>query len=133
MTTYLADLLLVSSAHSLAELSALAGHPPGPGSHDRGEPRPRGKAWEQSIWRLTSTAVEEASLEEHLTQLGQRARELGLFDLSEVPAGVRRMLSLAFLSEAATCTVSLPAGLLQPFLAAGFDLELTVYPAGEGG
>lgn len=133
MTTYLADLELVSSELSLAELAGLAGHPAGPGSHDRGEPRSRGRSWEQAIWRLSSTAGDEASLEEHLSRLRRQAEEIGLLETSEVPGDVRRVLNVAVMSDAASCTVSLPAGLIQPFLAAGFDLEVTIYPTSEEG
>ncbi len=132
-TTFLADLDLVSSTHTLAELVGLVGHPPGPGSHDRGEPRAPGRAWEQTIWRLSSTAGDEASLEEHLSQLRHQAEEIGLLEPSKAPGGVRRVLNLAVMSDAVGCTVLLPAAILLPFLAAGFDLEVTVYPVSEDG
>lgn len=132
MRSFLADLDLVSSTLSLAQVSALVGHAPGSASHDLGEPRTKGPPWDQTIWRLSSTAGGEASLEEHLSALRDHAKELGLLSRDDLPGDFQRVLSIAVMHDTFTCTVHLPAALLLPFLAAGFDLEISAYPVGQG-
>lgn len=132
MKSYLADLDLVSSTLSITEVSALVGHAPGPASHDLGEHRTKGRRWDQTIWRLSSTAGDHASLEEHLSELRDHAEELGLLGRDDLPDDLQRVLSIAVMHDTFTCTVQLPAPLLRPFLAAGFDLEISAYPTDEG-
>lgn len=131
MRSYLADLEFVSLTRSLAEVSALVGHAPDSTSHDLGEPRTKGRTWDQTIWRLSSTAGDEASLEDHLSELREHADELGLLSRNDLPDDLQLVLSIAVMYDSFTCTVQLPAASLQPFLVAGFDLEISVYPVGE--
>jgi len=131
MRSYLADLDLVSSTLSLSEITALVGHPPDPTSHDLGDPRPRGRMWEVSIWRLSSAASDDASLEQHLSELRSRAEKRGLLDSHDLPSDLQRVLRVAAMHDTFTCTVQLPAASLLPFLAAGFNLEISAYPTSE--
>jgi hypothetical protein len=130
--SYMADLKLVSSTLSLSEITALVGHPPDPTSHDLGDPRPRGRVWGASVWRLSSAAGDDASLEQHLSELRSRAEKRGLLDKHDPPGDLRRVLSVAAKYDTFTCTVQLPAALLLPFLGAGFDLVISAYPTDEG-
>lgn len=105
----------------------MVGHQPGPSSHGIGEPRALGRVWDQTIWRLSSTVSEEADLEEHLSELGRRAQEIGLFESSRIPGDVLRVLNVAVMNEEVSCTTVFPSALLLPFLTAGFELSVTVY------
>jgi hypothetical protein len=132
MKEFLVDLEIVSSTCSLQELSHLIGAPPGSGSHARGEPAAAGRVWEQTVWRLSSNAGETAELERHLEDLGERAEELGLLDPEKLPSDLIRTLRVAVLHDGASCSVEFSSVALFRFLAARFNLEVSLYPTAGG-
>jgi hypothetical protein len=56
---------------------------------------------------------------------------MGLLDSRDLPGDLRRVLRVAAKHDTFTCTVQVPAASLLPFLAAGFDLEISAYPVDE--
>lgn len=131
MRSYLVDIVLHSSALSLAELSRLAQAEPGPGSHDRGQPRVRGQVWEQSILRLHSSLSEDETLGAHLESLWEKAKRLPFVTESSLPATVSLHIEVAVLTDTFTTSVTLEPERLKPFIDAGFTLDLTIYPSSD--
>lgn len=52
------SLLVISPSMSLDELSSKLGRVPSSGSHSKGDARPRGGPWSETIWRFDSDAQE---------------------------------------------------------------------------
>lgn len=132
MREHLVSADIVSSSHSLEELAAALGAAPGEGSHSRGESRAGGRIWRVSVWRLSSNETEATPLVDQVRRLEERSRELELLPPGRLPEGATATLNIGVISDTATLTVSLPPESLLPFLNAGFDLEISFYPA-EGG
>jgi len=132
MSEYLASVDIVSRSHSLEQLSEALCAQPGGGSHSRGEPRPGGRRWSVSVWRLSSDQHDETSLVDQVRRLEERSRELELLSPGRLPQGATAILNIGVISDTSTLTVDLPPQSLLPFLKAGFRLEISFYPA-EGG
>ena len=64
------SLNVVTEVQTLSELSSALGHPPGSGSHSRGDRHiARSGEFGESLWSLPSTAPPAVSLEEHLQNI----------------------------------------------------------------
>jgi len=70
MKNYDVSLDVQSDALTLSELSSRLGHPPGPGSHSRGDSRSANLGvFAASTWSLYSKAPTAAPLEEHFSSI----------------------------------------------------------------
>jgi hypothetical protein len=118
-----------SDSLSLSQLTEqLGGVEPGPNSHEIGEPRPRGRVWDVTIWRLDSDIEEDASLEDHLRALLSDADEFKLFESAETLQDVERHLNVAVYFDSPMSSLVLPVDLIAPFVRAGFGVEVSAYP-----
>jgi len=81
------------------------------------------------VWRLSSDQGGEISLVDHVRRLETRCRELELLSPGRLPEGATATLNIGVIADTFTLTVDLPAEILLPFLDAGFELEISFYPA----
>lgn len=132
MSEYLVSIDVVSCSHSLEEIVAALSAAAGEGSHSLGEPRPGGRKWGVSVWRLSSDQREGISLVDQVSRLEARCRELELLSPGRLPEGATATLNIGVISATSTLTVDLLPESLLPFLNAGFKLEISFYPAEDG-
>src|SRR5271156_1925513 len=72
------SLLVISPSMSLDELSSKLGRVPSSGSHSKGDARPRGGPWSETIWRFDSDAEETLPAQKQLERLAVQCPAGGL-------------------------------------------------------
>lgn len=120
---------LSSATRSLAELRSALGDGGDPGSRDRGDPRPGGRVFAETMLRIEPGAPPGSTLAEQARRISARlpparvaAAGLALGDLQVV-------VSVAAFFTTAACTVALDAELLEWVRGYGATLEVAAYPS----
>lgn len=127
MKTFAVSLDIVTISETLAELSGRLRMRPSPTSHDRGSRRAKG-VWEETVWRLESSAGETASLDEHCRWIFDRFPIATLRRPAILPSDAQVCLNIAIFFDTAMASLLIPSKYIDILYASGSNVEVSCYP-----
>jgi len=127
MRTHLAAIHVCSSEASLEQISDVLGWDPDSSSCNKGDIRGKGPS-KTTVWKLESDVDETAGIADHLAWFRTEFPLERLRD-PRLPADRTVYLDIAVMFDTFTCSISLSADLLRPFVEVGAGIEITCYPS----
>ena len=121
------SLLVISPSMSLDELSSKLGRVPSSGSHSKGDARPRGGPWSETIWRFDSDAQETMPAQNQLERLAVQFPATELKQVLPPDCDVSVDIALFFDTVNVSSTIS-PRG-IEIIGSYRAKLEITCYPS----
>jgi hypothetical protein len=121
------SLLVISSSMSLDELSSKLGRVSSSGSHSKGDAKPRGGQWAETIWRFDSDAQETMPAQNQLEHLAVQFPPAELKQILPPACDVSVDIALFFDTVNVSSTIS-PRG-IEIISSYKAKLEITCYPS----
>jgi hypothetical protein len=121
------SLLVISPSMSLDELSSKLGRIPSSGSHSKGDARPRGGPWSETLWRFDSDAQEAMPAQHHLERLSV---QFPAAELKRVlPPDCDVSVDMVLFFDTVNVSAAIPPGGIEIIGGYNAKLEITCYPS----